>query len=724
MPCPLKMLHKRFLIVASRCWLIQIETLQMNLFFRFAGFLFVLLVFFYVIVSSAHALDTMLDIDDDIGGSIQRFELDDVVVTATRGESVINMVSKNVTVITSEDIAQSPANNIVDLLGREAGLNIRSVTGNEGKSGVDIRGMGDTYVSNVIIMVDGFRLNAADMSGADFLSVPLGQVEKIEIVRGGGSVLYGDGAVGGVINIITKKNRKKMSAHICSSVGSHETYEERMQAGGRSGRFSFDVSSGYSDSDGYRDNGGLRKKDAHLKMGLDMSDISSMEVDVSFLKSKIGLPGPVAHNDLLSDEKRRLTTRPKDFSETVDKKVSAKFEFNTIAGVFTLKGGYRDRDNPYILGYTPLSSEADQTDEITEDTLQLSLGHEYELTLSRMKNTSRLGIDFYDTGYLREDKESERKNGDIRKIEGFLFDELALAKGRIALSGGYRYSTYSGRFREDTYTNFYTPAVFPPPVYIPPQYLYSMWVTGTSYERSWDNQAYDFGVSWKIIEPVTVFASHSKSFRIPNTDEFILADSDLHPQTSMHYDAGIRLKAGHMAEVSCTVFQMITTDEIYYGEDTTTTPVTTVNRNYEEKTNRKGIETQIKFYPADFLYLWGNYSYTQAKFDQSDNYIPLVPKHMVNVGVEFYLFDYLTIAATGTMASSRYDGNDQDNEEMDYKLDAYKVFDMKVTWRKDRLRIFAGIQNIFNELYVTSAYSGSGYPMPERSFFCGMEWTY
>ncbi|MBU2429100.1 MAG: Plug domain-containing protein, partial [Proteobacteria bacterium] len=128
----------------------------------------------------------------------QRLELEDVVVTATRTSRASKTVPKNITVISAEDIANSTTVNIVDLLGREANLNIRSTTGNEGKSGIDIRGMGDTYVSNVIVMVDGFRLNSSDMAGPDFLSVPLEEIEKIEIVRGGSAVLYGDGAVGGV----------------------------------------------------------------------------------------------------------------------------------------------------------------------------------------------------------------------------------------------------------------------------------------------------------------------------------------------------------------------------------------------------------------------------------------------------------------------------------------------------------------------------------------------
>ncbi|MBW1722827.1 MAG: TonB-dependent receptor plug domain-containing protein, partial [Deltaproteobacteria bacterium] len=92
-----------------------------------------------------------------------RFELEEVIVTAAGFEEEIKKIPKNVTVITEEDIAQAPSNNLVDLLAREASVVIRSSFGHDKIAGVDIRGMGDTYVSNVIVMVDGYRLNPPDL---------------------------------------------------------------------------------------------------------------------------------------------------------------------------------------------------------------------------------------------------------------------------------------------------------------------------------------------------------------------------------------------------------------------------------------------------------------------------------------------------------------------------------------------------------------------------------
>ena len=114
-------------------------------------------------------------------------ELDEVVVTGSRPESVWQQ-PRSVAVITRADIERGTSGNLVDLLAREANVNLRSFFGNDKSAGVDIRGMGDTFVSNVLVLVDGVRINASDLSGADFASIPLDQIERVEIVRGANAV--------------------------------------------------------------------------------------------------------------------------------------------------------------------------------------------------------------------------------------------------------------------------------------------------------------------------------------------------------------------------------------------------------------------------------------------------------------------------------------------------------------------------------------------------------
>ena len=104
----------------------------------------------------------------------------------------------------AESIAASPATGLAELLAAEANLNLRSVTGNDKFAGVDIRGMGDTWVSNVLVLVDGQRQLGRIDGAIDLERFSTGAIEQIEIVRGPGSALYGADALGGVVNIVTR----------------------------------------------------------------------------------------------------------------------------------------------------------------------------------------------------------------------------------------------------------------------------------------------------------------------------------------------------------------------------------------------------------------------------------------------------------------------------------------------------------------------------------------
>jgi len=220
-----------------------------------------------------------------------RFELEEVVVTATRMDKTIRRIPRNVTVITAEDIEQAASNNVVDLLARESGINLRSFSGYDKGAVLDIRGMGDTSASNVIILVDGVRLNPPDLAGPDLSGIPLNSIERIEIVRGAGSVVYGDGAVGGVINIITKKAKKRPKTKVSGSFGSYETLDSRASSSGKIDKLAFNINAAYYNSSGYRDNGYYRKKDASGRVGYDFAEHVTVSGSASYHGDSYGLPG-------------------------------------------------------------------------------------------------------------------------------------------------------------------------------------------------------------------------------------------------------------------------------------------------------------------------------------------------------------------------------------------------------------------------------------------------
>ncbi len=161
--------------------------------------------------------------------------LEGVVVTATRDTEEIRKVPANVTVVTREQIEQSNSKTVVDVLRSEGDVVVRDFYGNGKTASVDIRGFGETGPLNTLVLVDGRRVNEIDLSGVDWTQIPLDQVERIEIVRGSGSVLYGDNATGGVINIITKRPEKPFAVQAEGVVGSYGYYKGGASSGWKMG---------------------------------------------------------------------------------------------------------------------------------------------------------------------------------------------------------------------------------------------------------------------------------------------------------------------------------------------------------------------------------------------------------------------------------------------------------------------------------------------------------
>jgi iron complex outermembrane receptor protein len=636
-----------------------------------------------------------------------RFELDEIVVTASRIEKSIKNVPRNVTVITSGDIEQAPSNNLVDLIARESGVNLRSFFGNDKQAVIDMRGMGDTAPSNVIVMVDGVRLNSPDLTGPDFSSIPLDQVERIEIVRGAGSVIYGDGAVGGVINIITKEGQKEPEVCLYTSYGSYATFDGQACYGGRIKNLSLAAIGDYYDSDGYRENSYFRKKDASVKTGYDMSDYVSLTLTGSLHQDEYGLPGPVSKENKDIRENRVLTDRPNDYGKTTDWRVVGGVEMELGNwGTLGAKRGYRFRDNSYIIGYSPLISEEDQTDTIDEDTKSLILGYSKEYNAFGLIHGFQCGIDSYVTEYVREERSrDQRKNSETKPVGGFVSNDWHLTEG-LLFQWGYRYNEYRGRFREDLRRSFEG---------------IKRWENGDITEKKLTRNVYDVGLVYTFRPETALFVGYATSFRIPNVDEFARADESLEPQQGRHTEIGGRSRIGELMECTVTLFHTGIEDEIYFGED----PLTgeSFNRNYEEKTIRRGVETDVRIYPTDSMYLWGNYTYTEAKFEVKETFVPLVPMHKASVGVEWNILEPLVLSLTGIFVGSRFDGNDENNTRYD-KLDGYTVLDGKLTFTHRGFKLFVGVNNILDELYSTTAYSESYYPMPTRNIYGGLEWRF
>ncbi|QVM86637.1 TonB-dependent receptor [Pseudomonas lalucatii] len=142
-------------------------------------------------------------------------------LVVTRGTPLQQPAPASVAVVTRRQIEASAASSLVEVLRTQAGLQIRDTLGDGNRVALSLRGFGENAANNTLVLVDGRRLNNPSQQAADLNSVPLANIERIEIIRGAGTVLYGDQAVGGVVNIITRTPLQD-EAYVETSRGSHD----------------------------------------------------------------------------------------------------------------------------------------------------------------------------------------------------------------------------------------------------------------------------------------------------------------------------------------------------------------------------------------------------------------------------------------------------------------------------------------------------------------------
>ncbi len=218
-------------------------------------------------------------------------DLDDVVVTATRTESALSDAIAPTEVIDRAAIERSQARNLNDLLRGRAGIDIANQGGAGKLSTVFLRG---TESDHVLVLVDGVRIGSATAGLAAFQDLPVDQIERIEIVRGPRSSLYGSEAIGGVIQIFTRRDKDGFAPRARVGIGSHDLREASAGIGGRLGRGWLGVDAAYQRTDGINacrgsgtlfrgcfadepDRDGYRNRSLNLRGGMALTDTLSVE---------------------------------------------------------------------------------------------------------------------------------------------------------------------------------------------------------------------------------------------------------------------------------------------------------------------------------------------------------------------------------------------------------------------------------------------------------------
>jgi len=177
-------------------------------------------------------------------------ELQNIVVTPARIEQPENNAIGDVTVIDSQELQQAGQSSLAEVLARHHDIQFYDNGGPQTVTGVFLRG---AKTSQTLVLVDGLRVNSATAGGASWNAIDPATIDHIEIVRGAASSLYGSDAIGGVINIITKKSGedRPLSAYGNIGMGSYGTFKSSVGLSGASDGWDYALSSSYATSDGF-----------------------------------------------------------------------------------------------------------------------------------------------------------------------------------------------------------------------------------------------------------------------------------------------------------------------------------------------------------------------------------------------------------------------------------------------------------------------------------------
>jgi iron complex outermembrane receptor protein len=637
-------------------------------------------------------------------------DLEKIVVTPYRYGESLGEVPTSVSIIDSDQIVSSGASTTIGLLSELTGVVVKDFTGNGSKATVDIRGFGEQAGLNVLILVNGRRVNEIDLSGVSWTQIPLDQIEKIEVLKGGfGSVLYGDNAVSGVINIITKKgSNKPITVELTAEYGSYAMNKEGVNLGGTKDNLDYFFSYSNNVTNGYRSNSYFKSTNFSTNLNYLLEPTSTnLRFTQGYSKSEYGLPGAISSANLASFN-RRYSAYGDDHAKDTDYNFGlgfdqptgdfGKFSFDTSLRrrqTFTNFIGANGGFNPIIKSHI--------------ETLGFNPKYVLDKAVFSLGNKAILGMDFYrydfnsDTFDVSVFKQSDNY---VRKVSQALYfqDELDLTK-EFTLTGGYRYENIRYNFNYNDYTAPIPPFIFPNP--------------SVDSKINLKATAYNLGLTYKY-DQGNIYINYSKGFRSPATDEYFVYgvfNPALKQQDSKNYELGLHHRIREFLDVGLSGYLMNLKNELYYN------PAAFANENYD-KTRHQGIEAEFSAKLPGRLKLNGNYTFDQAVFKKGqykNNDIPMVPEHKFNLALTHFFNNFWSAGVSFNYMSSRRFINDEANRWPSLK----QVFtvDTKLSFERNDYRITGGINNLFNEkLYeygVCNANTGAVnyYPALGRNFF-------
>jgi TonB-dependent siderophore receptor len=631
--------------------------------------------------------------------------LEPITVTASRIERRLSEVSSSVSIITEKEIRDSGAKSIPDLLKDLEGIYTYDSSGIGTVGRINMRGFWGGMSTHQLVLIDGIPQNRGKDKLLDWDLIPIDNIERIEIVRGPASALYGDNAMSGVINIITKRPSEIPESKVSISWESFNTQNYKFSTSRilRPIGYRFDISSKLTE--------GFRKhcdyESIHLSGRLDhvSEGKQGLKLSLDYHQKERGAY-PWALSEAQIEQDRRQARPGSENDKSKDSKVNFGITHNwDITKGFKLEETfyyrYEDSESFYTSGSTESSTREQLEDENTYGLL-LRLNSNPEIL--RMEHFFTAGIDLERNDFDYEEYSAPYQiRGNIRsdyttlrdKIGFYIQDEIKITQP-LKLILGARYDLVKFDFSDHRDES-------------------------NSKKRRMSKTTPRCGIVYAYRQDSNLYANYAQAFRTPTLGQMFTYGSysnpDLNPEEAVNYEIGIRHRFNDYLKVKVSLYWMRLDNEIWYDY------AASRYENYG-KTSHKGVETSLDFKIIESLSGFANYTYTWAKNESGSyegKYLTNIPIHKGSVGLRLETDSGLKVNLILTRVGSSY--IDSANND---KLPSYTTLDTKISYEcKERLTAFFAVDNLLDKKYNLYGYKrlGTRYfnPAPGRTFTVGVE---
>lgn len=639
--------------------------------------------------------------------------LKEVVVTGSRAERPINQSPGSINVVTPLLLRNSPAQSVDDILTMISGVNTTRSDGMSNMhSNVSIRGLSGDEQGRTLVLFDGIPINTSDEGSVNWNSIHMDNVQRIEVFKGPGSSLYGNNAMGGVINIISKKPFSPFSVNASGSYGSLNTWKSNLGFSSRvSDRFSFFISGYYNQSDGYNN------VPDSLRTVPDYSVARFMKEGGLFAKVLYS-PSRLFNVDLSYDlykdkrgEGEKIEAPDGEYRHFNHHRAQSRFhgekgKFSYQAALYFQRQEYFKLDER-IKGeqYQRFDVKSYRDDWGAILHTRLTGKHNDFAIGGEFKNGSIDGGDYYVTSPDRV-----LNKGTMTIVSVFLQDELNFWKQRFWLQLAVRYDNaffHKGSFNAEgeNVSDFNT-------------------YNGALKNNRWEHISPRAALRFNPIAAVSMYVSYSQGFRASILDDLCrsgwmwvgpkIANPELGPEKLDNYEVGGTFWLARNLSVSPSFYYAKGHDFLYYvatGEKMWGKR-DIFRRENISKVDMKGVEADIDFMPVNGLKINLNYSYNDPRVkdfnekpELNDKVLTYAPKNQVKGYILW------TGGIVDAMVRGRYKSKQYTAEDNSTSIPGFGVWDAQISKWFFRRRLFIGAEiiNMFDNRHMnTKDYMSTG----------------